>query len=62
MDTDSNHIFSILFTDTKNKKVTIEFSNFQSEEEQQRFIFEINNLLGLFSLVSKDSSLTKTIH
>jgi len=57
-----NEIQSIIYYDEKSLKVTIEFTKFQSKEEQIEFINNLNSLLGLFSTMPDQTPLTKTIH
>jgi len=57
-----NEIQSIIYYDDKSLKVTIEFTKFQSKEEQIEFINNLNSLLGLFSTMPDQTPLTKTIH
>jgi len=57
-----NEIQSIIYYDEKSLKVTIEFTKFESKEEQIEFINNLNSLLGLFSTMPDQTPLTKTIH
>jgi len=57
-----NEIQSIIYYDEKSLKVTIEFTKFQSKEEQIEFINNLNSLLGLFSTMPDQTPLTKTVH
>jgi prenyltransferase beta subunit len=57
-----NEIQSIIYYDDKNLKVTIEFTKFQSKEEQIEFINNLNSLLGLFSTMPGQNPLSKTVH
>tara|TARA_B100001093_G_scaffold483521_1_gene516112 strand:+ start:66 stop:242 length:177 start_codon:yes stop_codon:yes gene_type:complete len=57
-----NEIQSIIYYDDKSLKVTIEFTKFQSKEEQIEFINNLNSLLGLFSTMPDQNPLSKTVH
>jgi len=57
-----NEIQSIIYYDEKSLKVTIEFTKFESKEEQIEFINNLNSLLGLFSTMPDQTPLTKTVH
>ncbi len=57
-----NEIQSIIYYDEKSLKVTIEFTKFESKEEQIEFINNLNSLLGLFSTMPDQTPLSKTIH
>ncbi len=55
-------IFSVIYTDEKKKKIIIEFSNFKTKEEQIEFVRDLNQMLGLFSLIDKPIDTPVTIH
>ena len=57
-----NEIQSIIYYDDKSLKVPIEFTKFQSKEEQIEFINNLNSLLGLFSTMPDQNPLSKTVH
>jgi len=57
-----NEIQSIIYYDEKSLKVTIEFTKFESKEEQIEFINNLNSLLGLFSTMPDQTPLSKTVH